>query len=449
MDVSGSAMAPHGLARHSRLQRRHAHVPRDPRRAALQACGPLDQRKETSRMHLTRRTVALGAAALASSLLAPAAWAQKQYDPGASDTEILLGMPMPLSGPVSGYAIIGKVAEGYFKKLNEQGGIHGRKVKLLVYDDQYSPPKTVEVARRMVEQDQILAWFSSLGTASNLAIQRYMNTKKVPHLFLQTGASQFDNAKQFPWTTPMLGSYRGEGKVFAKHIVQHKPGAKIALLMQNDDMGREVLKGLQEGLAGKSASLVSQATFEVTDPTVDSQIVQLKASGADVLVLATTAQALRKVAELGWTPERYVNIAGASVKMALEPAGADKAKGTISLAYYKDPGSKQWDSDAEMKAYKELLKTYAPGVDPNNSTGVTGYVAAQLMAHVLRECGDNLTRENIRRLATNLKNPKVELLLPGVQIASNADDLHAVAAMQPVRYNGQDMEAFGAVESLK
>jgi branched-chain amino acid transport system substrate-binding protein len=404
-------------------------------------------------MQMTRRTLALGAAAMAGSVFAPTVLAQKKYDPGASDTEILLGMPMPLSGPVSGYAIIGKVAEAYFKRLNEQGGINGRKVKLLVYDDQYSPPKTVEVARRMVEQDQILAWFSSLGTAANLAIQRYMNAKKVPQLFLQTGASQFDNAKQFPWTTPMLGSYRGEGKVFGQHIVQHKPGAKIALLMQNDDMGREVLKGLQEALAGTSTALVAQATFEVTDPTVDSQIVQLKASGADVLVLAstarTTAQALRKAAEIGWAPERYVNIAGASVKMALEPAGADKAKGTISLAYYKDPGSKRWDDDAEMKAYKELLKNHAPAVDPMNSTGVTGYVAAQLMAHVLRACGDELTRDKIRQLASNLKNPKIELLLPGVQIDSSPADLHAVAAMQPVRYNGVDMEPIGQVLSLK
>ena len=404
-------------------------------------------------MHITRRTLGLASTALAASLLAPAALAQKQYDPGASDTEILLGMPMPLSGPVSGYSIIGKVAEAYFKKLNEQGGINGRKVKVLVYDDQYSPPKTVEVARRMVEQDQILAWFSSLGTASNTAVQRYMNAKKVPQLFLQSGASQFDNAKQYPWTTPMLGSYRGEGKVFAHHIATSKPGAKVAILMQNDDLGREILKGLQEGLAGKNASLVAQATFEVTDPTVDSQIVQLKASGADVLVLAstarTTAQALRKVAELGWTPERYVNIAGASVKMAMEPAGADKAKGAISLAYYKDPGSKNWDNDSEMKAYKELLKTYAPGVDPLNSSGVTGYVAAQLMAHVLREAGDNLTRDNIRRIASNLKSPKVELLLPGVTVANSPEDLHAVAAMQPVRYNGVEMEPFGKVESLK
>lgn len=280
-----------------------------------------------------------------------------------------------------------------------------------------------------------------------------MNAKKVPQLFLQSGASQLDNARQYPWTTPMLGSYRGEGKVFGQHIAQSKPGAKVAILMQNDDLGREILKGLQDGLAGKNASLVAQATFEVTDPTVDSQIVQLKASGADVLVLAstarTTAQALRKVAEIGWTPERYVNIAGASVKMALEPAGADKAKGTISLAYYKDPGSKRWDEDPEMVAYKELLKAHAPGVDPYNSSGVTGYVAAQLMAHVLRECGDQLTRENIRRIASSLQNPQVALLLPGVTISNSKEDLHAVAAMQPVRYTGVDMEPFGQVQSLK
>jgi branched-chain amino acid transport system substrate-binding protein len=402
-----------------------------------------------------RRAVLAATTALSAALLCAAlpAAAQKKYDPGASDTEIVLGMPMPLSGPVSGYAIVGKVAEAYFKQLNEAGGINGRKVKLLVYDDQYSPPKTVEIARRLVEQDEILAMFGNLGTAPNLAIQRYMNAKKVPQLFVQSGASHFNDGAKYPWTSPFLGSYQGEGRVFAAHILAAKPNAKVALLMQNDDLGREIQKGLADGLAAKGHKIAAQASFEVTDPTVDSQVVQLKTSGADVLVLAATArtvaQALRKASELGWEPDRYVNLAGSSVKMALEPAGADKAKGTITLSAWKEPSAKRWAADPEMQAYLSLLKTHAPGVDPNNSSGVSGYVVAQLMAHILRECGDELTRDHVRRIASNLKQPKIAMLLPGVSISTSAQDLHVFAALQPVRYNGVDLDPIGPVLSLK
>jgi branched-chain amino acid transport system substrate-binding protein len=405
-------------------------------------------------MEFSRRTLAAAAAlALTGSLLATPALAQKKYDPGASDTEIVLGMPMPLSGPVSGYSIVGKVAEGYFKKINEAGGINGRKVKLLIYDDQYSPPKTVEVARRLVEQDEILAMFGNLGTAPNAAIQRYMNAKKVPQLFVQSGAAQFNDSAKSPWTTPFLASYQGEGRVFAKQILASKPNAKVAVLMQNDDLGREVLRGLQEGLKGQSASIVSQATFEVTDPTVDSQMVQLKTSGADVLVISATArtvaQAIRKTAELGWDAERYVNFAGSSVKMAMEPAGPEKSKGTLTLSVYKEPMAKRWAEDASVQEYHALLKQYVPGADPGNSSGVQGYIAAQLMHHILRECGDNLTRENVRTIASNLKSPKIDILLPGVTINTSPADLHAYATMQPMRYNGVDLDPVGPVLSVK
>jgi ABC-type branched-subunit amino acid transport system substrate-binding protein len=404
-------------------------------------------------MQMNRRQIALAAAALLAGTAPGLALAQKKYDTGASDTEIVLGMPMPLSGPVSGYAIVGKVAEAYFKQLNEQGGINGRKVKLLIYDDQYSPPKTVEVARRLVEQDEILAMFGNLGTAPNLAIQRYMNAKKVPQLFVQSGASQFNDGEKFPWTSPFLGSYQGEGRVFAAHILANKPGAKVGILMQNDDLGREIYKGLQQGLAGKSAKIVAQASFEVTDPTVDSQVVQLKTAGADVLVLAATArtvaQALRKASELGWEPDRYVNLAGSSVKMAFEPAGPERAKGAITLSAWKEPAAKRWAADPEMQAYLALIKNYAPGVDPNNSSGVSGYVVGQLMAHILRECGDELTRDNVRRIASSLKQPKIAMLLPGVSISTSTQDLHVFAALQPVRYNGVDLDPIGSVLSLK
>jgi len=403
---------------------------------------------------LSRRTV-LGAGVAAASLgVARPAFAQKAYGPGASDTEILLGMPMPLSGPVSGYSVVGKVAEAYFKQVNDAGGINGRKVRLLIYDDQYSPPKTMEVARRMVEEDQVLALFGNLGTAPNIAIQRYMNTKKVPQLFVQSGAAQFDDAQKYPWTVPFLGSYQGEGRVFARHIIENRPDAKVAVLMQNDDLGREILKGLQDGLSKQDkVKVVAQATFEVTDPTVDSQVVQLKASGADVLVMAATArtaaQAIRKASELGWTADRYLNFAAASIKLAFEPAGADRSKGVVALAVYKEPMSPRWNMDAEVQAYFEMLKANAPGVDPGNGAGVSGYIVAQLMAHVLREASNDLSRDNVRRVASNLKSPPIAMLLPGVSIANSAADLHAYASMQPVRFNGVELDPIGPALSMK
>jgi len=405
-------------------------------------------------LHSLHRRVIVTASAAAALCAALPAVAQNKHAPGVSDTEIVLGMPMPLSGPVSGYSVVGKVAEAYFKKLNEQGGIHGRKVRLVIYDDQYSPPKTVEVARRLVEDDQVLAIFGNLGTAPNMAIQRYMNVKKVPQLFVQSGASQFNDAAKYPWTVPFLGSYQGEGRVFARQILASRPAAKIAMLMQNDDLGREVLKGLQEGLAGQDkAKVVAQATFEVTDPTIDSQIVQLKASGADVLVMAATArtaaQAIRKSADIGWTADRYLNFAAASVKLAFEPAGAEQSKGVIALAVYKEPMSPHWGEDPEVREYLELIKTHASGVDPSNGSGVSGYIVAQLMAHVLREAGSEPTRESVRRAASNLQKPRTAMLLPGVEIANSTADLHVYASMQPVRFNGVELEPTGPALSMK
>jgi len=395
------------------------------------------------------------AAGLATALCAAVpALAQKKYDPGVSDTEIVLGMPMPLSGPVSAYAVVGKVAEAYFNRLNEQGGINGRKVRIVMYDDQYSPPKTVEVARKMVEQDQVLAIFSPLGTAANAAILRYMNAKKVPHLFVQSGAAQFNDAAKNPWTVPLLASYQGEGRVFAHHILETKPEAKIAVLMQNDDLGREILKGLQDGLSKQSkAKVVAQATFEVADPTVDSQLVQLKASGADVLVMAATsrtaAQAIRKTAELGWKAERYMNYAAAPSKMTFGPAGLENAKGVIGLQVYKDAGSVRWSQDPEVVEYLEFLKKYAKDIDPKNATASAGYIVAQLMAHVLREAGSEPTRDGVRRAASNLKNPRIAMNLPGVKMENSSADLHAYASMQLVRFNGEDLDLIGSAVRTK
>ena len=402
---------------------------------------------------IRRRAVAAGLAAAALCAATPAL-AQKKYDPGVSDTEIVLGMTMPLSGPASGYAVVGKSAEAYFKKLNDEGGINGRKVRIVMYDDQYSPPRTVEMVRKLVEQDQVFALFASMGTASNAAIQRYMNMKKVPQLFIQSGAAQFNDAKKNPWTVPTMTSLQGEGRLYARHIIENQPDAKVAVLMQNDDLGREIFKGLQEGLQKQQkVKVVAQATYEVADPTVDSQIVQLKASGADVLLIAgtarTAAQAIRKAAEIGWTPERYVNYAASSIKLTFQPAGVDKAKGVIGLAFYKDPGSARWSGDAELRDYQEMVKTHGPGVDPTNGAGVAGYITAQLMAHVLREAGNDLTRENVLRLASNIKSVRFPMMLPDTKIENSPTDLFAFAVMQPVRFNGAELDPIGPALSTK
>ena len=400
----------------------------------------------------TRRRTLLAAVAACSFLAS--AQAQKKYDPGVSDSEIVLGMPMPLSGPVSAYGIVGRVAEAHFKQVNDAGGINGRKVRLIIYDDQYSPPKTVEVARRLVEQDQVFAIFGNLGTAPNLAIQRYMNAKKVPQLFVQSGAGKLNDHKAYPYTVPFLASYQGEGRAYAQNILRTRPNAKIAVLLQNDDMGREVLKGLKAGLGDKAATMiVAEATYEPTDPMVDSQVIGLKASGADVLVDVSTArfaaQAIRKVADLGWKPDHYLNLAAASVKLAFVPAGVDKAVGVMSLATFKEPDNERWAADADVKAYRAMLQKYAPDVDANVGTGVMGYIAAQLMEHVLREAGDQLTRDRVRDLASNLKDVKPKMLLPGVTVGNSPDDLHVFSVLQPVRFSGKDLEPSGPLLKLK
>lgn len=405
-------------------------------------------------MNKFRRTLLVAALAAGTMLGAGQALAQKKYDAGATDTEITLGMPMPLSGPVSAYSIVGQVADAYFKMLNDQGGINGRKVKLLIYDDQYSPPKAVEVARRMVEQDKILAMFGNLGTAANLAIQRYMNAKKVPQLYVQSGASQLDNHKQYPYTAPFLPSYQGEGRAFAAKILETRPDAKIAVLMQNDDMGREVLKGLREGLGDKADKMiVATATYETADPTVDSQIVQLRGSGADVLVNVSTArfaaQAIRKVYDLGWKPDHYLNLAAASAKLTFYPAGPEKAEGVMTFGVVKEPGTTTWKDDPEVKEYEAMLAKYGPNIDPSVSAGVMGYVVSQIMTHVLTQAGDELTHDNIRELGTNLQGFRPKMLLPGVEIRNNAEDMHVFATAQPVRFNGKEIERVGEVLKLK
>ena len=393
---------------------------------------------------------ALGALALAA---APAL-AQKKYDTGASDTEIKLGMAMPYSGPVSSYGIVGKVNEAYFKMVNDKGGVNGRKVALISYDDQYTPPRTTEVVRKLVEQDEVLAVYGNLGSASNAAIMRYMNAKKVPHLFLGVGADRFNDPKNAPWTTPYMPSYEGEGALYAKNILKTMPDAKIAVLYQNDDFGKDLLKGLKKGLGDKASMVVAEASFEIADPTVDSQIIKLQASRADVFVNFATArfaaQAIRKVYDIGWRPkQQYLTYVSAYVKMTLEPAGLEKSKGIMAMAFFKDAVQPRWAADPATQEFLAFMKKYAPGEDVNNAAAVYGYGVAQAMEHVLKASGDNLTRENLLKQATSLKGLSTGMLLPGITMSTSGTDYWPFSALQLVQFNGKEFEPLGQSIAVK
>jgi branched-chain amino acid transport system substrate-binding protein len=402
-----------------------------------------------SRKHFLAASLALGLATLA----APAA-AQKKYDPGASDTEIKIGQTMPYSGPASAYGTIGKIEAAYFKMLNEQGGINKRKINFVSLDDGYSPPKTVEMVRRLVEQDEVLFLMGTLGTPSNTAIHKYMNGKKVPHLFLATGASKWNDPKNFPWTMGFNVNYQSEGKLYAQDILRTKPNAKIAVLYQNDDYGKDYLKGFKDGLGDKAKTMiVAEQTYEVTDPTIDSQIVSLKGSGADTFFNITTpkfgAQAIRKVAEVGWKPVHYLNQVSASVGSVLKPAGLENALGLISMQYTKDPTDPTWANDPAMKEYFAFLKKYAPDVGVDDGNGTYGYAVAQLMEQVLKQAGDNLTRENIMKQAASLKSFQVPMAIPGILATTGPDDYAPFQTMQLVKFDGKTWTPYGKPIDVK
>ena len=393
---------------------------------------------------------ALGALALSA---APAL-ANKKSDTGASDTEIKIGMAMPYSGPVSSYGIVGKVNEAYFKMVNDKGGINGRKVTVISYDDQYSPPRTTEVVRKMVEQDEVLAVYGNLGSASNAAIMRYMNAKKVPHLLLGVGADRFNDPKAAPWTTPYMPSYEGEGALYARNILKTLPGARIAVLYQNDDMGKDLLKGLKKGLGDKASMVVAEASFEVADPTVDSQIIKLQASGADVFVNFATArfaaQAIRKVYDIGWRPkQQYLTYVSAYVKMTLEPAGLEKSKGIMAMAFFKDAVQPRWANDPATQQFLAFMKQYAPDQDINNAAAVYGYGVAQSMEHVLKAAGDDLTRANVLKQATGIKNLATGMLLPGITMNTSPTDYWPFSSLQLVQFNGKEFEPMGQSIAVK
>ena len=388
-------------------------------------------------------------AALLSLALMGLASAQKKYDPGATDTEIKIGNTMPYSGPASAYGTIGKAEAAYFKKINDEGGINGRKINFISLDDGYSPPKTVEMVRRLVEQDEVLLVFGPLGTPSNTAIQKYMNAKKVPQLFVATGATKWNDPKGNPWTMGWQPNYQTETTVYAKHILKTRPNAKIGVLYQNDDYGKDYLKGLKDGLADKVKMIVAEVSFEVTDPTIDSQIVQLQGSGADVFINITTpkfaAMAIRKAHDIGWKPVQYLNNVSASVGSVLTPAGLEKSVGIISSNYGKDPTDPQWANDPGMNEWRAFMAKYFPDGNLTDSSNVYGYSVARTLVQVLKQCGDNLTRENVMKQAANLKDFDTGLALPGIRINTSPTDFAPIQAIQLVKFDGKTWGLFGEV----
>jgi len=399
-----------------------------------------------------RTTLLAGAAGAALSAIGLPAHAQKKYGPGASDTEIKLGQTMPYSGPASAYGTIGKLHTAYFKMLNEQGGVNGRKINLISLDDGYSPPKAVEQVRKLVEQEEVLALFQTLGTPSNSAIHKYVNAKKVPHLLLATGATKWADPKNYPWTLGFNLSYQAEGQIYAKYLLKNKPGAKVAVLYQNDDFGKDVLKGVKDGLGSAGAKLiVAEASYEVTDPTVDSQILTLQGSGADTFINITTpkfsAQAIRKAFDSGWKPLHIVNNVGASVGSVLTPAGLDKSTGLLTLQYYKDPNDPQWKDDPSMLEWRAFMGRHYRDGDPKDASNLYAYITAQTMVHILKQCGNDLTRENVMKQATNIKNLKLPLMLPNMAMNTTPTDYFLIEQGQLAKFTGTQWALFGELLS--
>jgi ABC-type branched-subunit amino acid transport system substrate-binding protein len=388
--------------------------------------------------------------ALAVALSVSSAYAQKKYDTGATDTEIKIGQTNPFSGPASAYATIGKTQAAYIKMINDQGGVNGRKINLVQYDDAYSPPKAVEQVRKLVESDEVLLTFQLLGTPSNAAVQKYLNSKKVPQLFAATGASKFTDPKNFPWTMGFNPNYFVEGRIYGQYILKEYPNAKIGILYQNDDLGKDYQNGIKAGLGDKAAKMiVAEASYEVADPTIDSQILKIKDAGADLFFSATTpkqaAQAIKKIAELGWKPVHILDINATSVGAVMKPAGLEASKGVISVNYGKDPLDPTWKDDAGMKKYFEFMAKYYPDGDKDSSFNSYGYMTTELLIHVLKACGDNLTRENVLKQATNLKNVQLDLLLPGISVTTTPDDYRVNKQLQMMKFNGERWELFGPI----
>jgi len=392
------------------------------------------------------------AALVALAVLAAAGCGKKT--PGVTDTEIKVGHINPYSGSASAYGVIGKTDAAYIKMINEQGGVNGRKINFITYDDGYSPPKTVEQARKLVEQDEVLLIFNSLGTPTNSAIHKYMNDKKVPHLLVATGATKWGDPKNFPWTMGWQPNYQTEGKIYARYLLKTKPNAKVGILYQNDDYGKDYVKGFKDGLGAQAAKMiVMEQTYETSDPTVDSQIVALKNSKADTFLNVTipkyATQAIRKAAEIGWKPLHFLNNVAASVKAVMEPAGFKNGQGIISVAYLKDAPDPQWKNDPGMKGYLEFMKKYYPDGNPNDNNSVVGYSVTATFIQILKQCGNDLSRENVMRQAANLKNFELPLLLPGIKVNTSPTDFFPIESERLIRFKGESFELFGDLQSAE
>jgi ABC-type branched-subunit amino acid transport system substrate-binding protein len=388
--------------------------------------------------------------ALALALSISAAAAQKKYDSGASDTEIKVGQTMPFSGPASAYASIGKTEAAYFRMINDQGGINGRKINLIQYDDAYSPPKAVEQVRKLVESDEVLLTFQILGTPSNAAVQKYLNSRKVPQLFAAASALRFSDPKNFPWTMGYDPNNFVEGRIYGQYILKEYPSAKVGVLYQNDDFGKDYLNGIKSGLGDKAAKMVvAEASYEVSDPTVDSQVLRIKDSGADLFFSAATpkqaAQAIKKIAESDWQPVQIVSLKATSIGSVLKPAGLENSKGIISSNYGKEPLDPQWKDDPGLKRYFAFMEKYYPDGDKGSNFNTYGYSVAQLLVHVLEQCGDDLTRENVLKQATSLKDFEVDLALPGIKINTSPTDYRIHKQFEMMRFNGERWEPFGPI----
>jgi branched-chain amino acid transport system substrate-binding protein len=399
---------------------------------------------------VARRLAALSTVMILLAASAGSALAQKKYDTGATDTEIKIGNIMPYSGPASAYGVIGKTEAAYFQKINAEGGINGRKITFISYDDGYSPPKAVEQARKLVENDEVLLIFQSLGTPSNTAIQKYMNAKKVPQLFVASGATKWNDPQNFPWSMGWQPNYQNEARIYARYILKEKPNGKIAVLYQNDDYGRDYLKGLKAGLGEKAASMIiAEDGYEVADPTIDSHVVKMKSLNADVFVDITgpkfAAQAIRKMAEIGWKPLHFLNNTTVSVGAVMKPAGFDASQGIISSAYLKDPTDQQWKDDSGIRTWNEFLDKYYPEANRLDGAILYGYTIAQTLEVVLRACGDELTRENVMKQAASLRGLELDGLLPGIKINTSASDFAPVSQVQLMRFKGESWERFGDI----
>ncbi|HML13009.1 MAG TPA: ABC transporter substrate-binding protein [Xanthobacteraceae bacterium] len=401
-------------------------------------------------MQLHRIGLAATAALGVAALVAGTAVAEKKYDTGATDSTIKIGNTNPYSGPASAYGTIGKTIAAYFTKVNAEGGINGRKIDFISYDDGYSPPKTVEQARKLVESDEVLFLFQTLGTPPNTAIEKYMNAKKVPQLFVATGATKWGDYKDFPWTIGWQPTYQSEGHIYAKYLLEHHPQGKIGILYQNDDYGKDYVKGLKDALGGKMP-IVAELPYETTDPTVDSQIVSLKASGADVFFNVTTpkfaAQAIRKAGEIDWKPLHLLNSVSQSVGAVLQPAGLEYSKNIFSSYYRKDPTDPQWKDDPAYKEWVAFMEKYYPEGDRNSTFPVYGYAVTQSLVQVLKRCGDELTRANVMKQATNLKDEELGMLLPGIKINTSPTDYYPIKQMQMQQFDGQRWVPIGPILS--